>query len=104
MNEFSKNYFELFDLEVGFRLDPDRLTASYRKLQQVVHPDRHVNATGQERRVAMQHTTRVNEAFETLRHPLSRAIYLLSLQGLDIQSDHDTRMDPTFLMEQMEQY
>lgn len=102
MDDFSKNYFELFGLETGFLLDQGRLSESYRELQKVVHPDRFANATDQERRIALQHATRVNEGFQTLRQPLSRAIYLLSLQGIDIHSDQDTSMDPTFLMEQIE--
>lgn len=99
---FSKNYFEIFNLPVSFDLDASQLSELYRELQKEVHPDKFVNAGEQQSRLAMQVTSLVNQAFETLKSPVSRAHYLLKLAGLDIDHDQDTTMDPMFLMEQME--
>ena len=49
------------------------------------HPDRFVNATDAEKRVAMQWATRANEAYQTLKNPQKRARYLCELNGVDLQ-------------------
>jgi molecular chaperone HscB len=50
----------------------------------------------------MQWTTRVNEAYRTLKSPVQRAKYLLELQGVDVAFETNTAMPPDFLMRQME--
>jgi molecular chaperone HscB len=96
-----QNHFELFGLEPGFELDLDNIAARYRDLQRAVHPDKFANASDQERLLSVQQAAQINEAYQTLKSPLSRARYLLELQGIALD-DSDTTMDPMFLMEQME--
>jgi molecular chaperone HscB len=67
-----------------------------------VHPDRFASAGDAERRASMQWTTRVNEAYRTLRSPVQRAKYLLELEGVDVAFETNTAMPPEFLMRQME--
>ncbi|MES9845310.1 MAG: Fe-S protein assembly co-chaperone HscB, partial [Candidatus Sedimenticola sp. 6PFRAG5] len=86
MLDFSKNYFELFGLPAGYIIDAEQLSGRYRELQRVVHPDRYANASDQERRLSMQGATRINEAFDTLKDPIQRARYLLSLNGIDVDA------------------
>ncbi|MDQ7016056.1 MAG: co-chaperone HscB [Gammaproteobacteria bacterium] len=100
--DFSKNYFELFSLSVSFDLDQGMLAARFQELQRLLHPDRFASAGEQERRFSMQGATLVNEAFQTLKDPLTRATYLLSLQGISLDNESDTQMDMAFLMQQME--
>jgi molecular chaperone HscB len=95
-----QNYFELFRLRPVFFLDSKALSQCYRELQQIVHPDRFAAASEQERRLSMQHATHFNTAYQTLKHPLSRARYLLELQGVDI--GESAVMEPEFLLQQME--
>jgi molecular chaperone HscB len=97
-----KNHFELFGLPVSFDVDADDLTLRYRELQRRVHPDKFANASDQERRLSLQMTALVNEAFQTLKDPVRRGRYLLDLRGVDMGEETDTAMDPAFLMEQME--
>lgn len=97
-----KNHFELFGLPVTFDIDADDLALRYRELQRHVHPDKFANSSGQERRLSLQMTALVNEAFQTLKDPVRRGRYLLSLRGIDLGDETDTEMDPAFLMEQME--
>lgn len=100
--DLGKNYFELFGLPVSFDLDPADLAARYRKLQHRFHPDRFASRPDQERRLSLQLAAHINEAFQTLKEPLTRARYLLRLRGVDTDEDTDTVMDPAFLTEQME--
>ncbi len=102
MLDFSKNYFELFELPLGFTVDAKRLAERYRTLQAVTHPDRYVVAADHEKRVSLQASTQVNEAYCTLKDPLARARYLLSLHTGDPGTDSETSKDGAFLMEQME--
>jgi molecular chaperone HscB len=96
-----KNHFELFELPASFEVDQETLALRYRELQRAVHPDRFANATEQEKRLSVQQAAQINEAFQVLKTPLSRARYLLELGGLPLD-DSNTQMDPGFLMEQME--
>ena len=97
-----QNHFELFGLPARFDVDLGALDAAYREVQGRVHPDRFVNATGAEQRVAMQWATRANEAYQTLKNPQKRAQYLCELNGVDLQTESNTAMPMDFLMQQME--
>lgn len=74
----------------------------YRKLQSEVHPDKFVTASPAERLQSMQTATLANEAYQTLKHPTSRARYLLELNGIDTLENTNTSMPADFLMTQME--
>jgi len=102
MLDFSKNYFELFGLAATYSVDAGELADNYRNLQRVVHPDRFASASEQERRLSMQGATLINEAFQTLKDPMMRAKYLLSLHGLEMGDGRNSTQDMEFLMEQME--
>jgi molecular chaperone HscB len=102
MLDFSKNYFELFSLPENYVIDGGDLTERYRDLQRVVHPDRFASGSDQERRLSMQASTLINEAFQTLKDPMLRARYLLSLHGVEIDAGTKSTQDMEFLMEQME--
>lgn len=99
---FQQNHFQLFGLPQSYAIDATQLDQHYRALQAQVHPDKSAHLSEAEQRLAMQHSTQVNEAYQTLRKPLSRARYLLSLQGVDTQEETNTAMPVDFLMEQME--
>jgi molecular chaperone HscB len=100
--DLTSSYYELFQLPVSFEIDLDALSERYRRLQSSVHPDKFANAGDGERRLSMQQSARINDAFQTLKNPLRRARYLLQLNGVDMSVDTDTAMDPQFLMQQME--
>lgn len=98
----SCNFFELFGVPVSYEIDIDLIQQRYRELQKEVHPDRFVNASDKEKRISMQQTSWINEALNTLRQPVDRAIYLLKLKNVDLNLENETTMDAMFLMEQME--
>ena len=98
----SQNYFQLFGLPTSFALDTERLAERYRRLRQTVHPDLFATAGEREKRLALQASTLVNEAYQTLRDPLARARYLLQVRGAGAGDDQETTQDMAFLMEQME--
>jgi len=98
----SKNYFELFDLPVAFAVDAKRLAERYRTLQAANHPDGTVASAEVEQPASIKASTRFNEAYRTLKDPLARAQYLLSLHAGGADRAGDNRKDGSLLMEQME--
>lgn len=99
--DFSRDYFEVFGLAPAFGIDVDALGQAFRDLQAEAHPDRYAHADAVEQRTALQWSTRLNEAYQTLKSPFERARYLLQAQGIDVLDPNNTRMPTDFLMRQM---
>ena len=97
-----QSHFELFGLDPAFGLDKEMLEKAYRDIQSRVHPDRFAHAGDAERRASMQWTTRVNEAFRTLKDPVQRAKHILELHGVDVEFETNTQMPTEFLLQQLE--
>jgi molecular chaperone HscB len=100
--DFAKNYYDFFELPLDYKLDVQALEHAYRELQREVHPDRFVNASDAEKRLAAQWATRANEAYRTLKSPLNRGRYFLKLHQIDTEEERNTAMPLEFLMQQME--
>lgn len=96
------SHFDLFGLAPAYALETEALERSYREIQSRVHPDRFAHAGDAERRASLQWTTRVNEAYRTLRDPVLRAKHLLELHGVDVGFETNTAMPQDFLMQQLE--
>ena len=97
-----QNHFDLFGLSPLFSIEGEALERSYREIQSKVHPDRFAHAGDAERRASLQWTTRVNEAYRTLKDPVQRARHILELHGVDVAFETNTAMPPEFLVQQME--
>lgn len=100
--DFQQDFFQLFELPPCFAIDNAALDQRYRDLQSQVHPDKFSHLSESEQRLSMQWSTRINEGYQTLRSPLARGRYLLSLKGVDTQEESNTAMPLDFLMQQME--
>ncbi|GAA5783809.1 Fe-S protein assembly co-chaperone HscB [Chitiniphilus shinanonensis] len=100
--DFAASHFDLFEQPARFAIDGRALDARYRALQAQYHPDRYASAGDAEKRLALQISTRVNEAYQILKSPLARGRYLLTLAGVDTQEETNTAMPMDFLMGQME--
>jgi molecular chaperone HscB len=97
-----QNHFELFGLAPAFALQSEALERSYRDIQSRVHPDRFAHAGDAERRASLQWTTRVNEAYRTLKDPVQRGKHILELHGVDVAFETNTQMPSEFLLQQLE--
>ncbi|KAB0460259.1 co-chaperone HscB [Vibrio kanaloae] len=96
------NHFELFGLPLQFQLDGSLLSSQFRDLQRQFHPDKFATASERDRLLAVQKAAQINDAYQVLKNPISRAEYLLIQHGEDIRGEQQTMQDPMFLMEQME--
>ena len=96
------NYFELFGLPIQFELDGSLLSSQFRALQKRFHPDNFATAAERDRLHAVQNASQINDAYQTLKHPLKRAEYILTLRNLAMPSEQASFQDNMFLMRQME--
>jgi len=79
--------FDVLGLPRGVDVDRAGLERAYRERSLRLHPDRTGKDDPRERRLSLERTALLNEAYKTLRTPEPRAFYLLKLHGLDLQKD-----------------
>lgn len=97
------DHFRRLGLGRSFAVDTAELDRRYFALQRQLHPDRFMKKTARERAVSQSQAASLNEAYEILRDPLDRAVYLLRLQGIELEpASGQTISDPALLMEAME--
>jgi molecular chaperone HscB len=97
------DHFRRLGLNPDFDVDMDVAEKRYLGFQRAIHPDRFAAKPAKERALAEAQSVSLNEAYETLKDPLSRAAYLLRLKGVDAAiSKDETMRDPELLMEAME--
>ncbi|NBO17934.1 MAG: Fe-S protein assembly co-chaperone HscB [Proteobacteria bacterium] len=94
--------FALLGLSPAFELDEKALESAYFHAQRLHHPDRFVGKPQPERAAAMQRSVDINEAYRTLKDPLSRAQALLAMHNIIVGTDTDTvKPSQPLLMESM---
>lgn len=87
-------HFDMFELPPSFDLDVPQLERRFRELSLQLHPDRFAQADARERRLSLEQTTALNDAYKTLKDPSRRAFYLLKLHGVDLdREDSGTQKD-----------
>lgn len=87
---------------MGWQIDRSVLDSRYRQLQREFHPDRFATKGDIEKRLAVQTTSLINQAYETLKSPLKRAQYMLELENIDADQESHITSDMGFLMKQIE--
>ena len=97
------DFFEILGAPRRYHLDLADVERSFHERSKQLHPDRHAQADSQTRVRNALAATELNQAWRTLKSDISRAEYLLSLEGIVIA---DERGGPTvansFLLEIME--
>jgi molecular chaperone HscB len=82
------DYFSVFGLEPRLDLDLAELEHEFHRLSRKLHPDRFARALENEKQWSLADTALLNDAYRTLKNPLSRTEYLLKLQGAEIGEEH----------------
>lgn len=95
------NFFDVLGLETKMAQDRAEIEKRFREVSQRVHPDRYGQASSVERKLALAHTERVNQAYRALRVPHSRAEHLMDLQRYESPKDRRAQSSE-FLMEMLE--
>ena len=98
----STTYFDALGLPQKMGIDRKDVESAFREISQKVHPDRFGRASPIERRLALEHTTWINDAYRVLREPRTRAEYLMGLEGLKVGDEEERANDPELLMSMLE--
>lgn len=96
------DYFAFFGLPRRLGLDAHALEASYHELSWRLHPDRFAQASEAERRLSLDRSAQLNDAFRTLRDPVRRVEYLLWLTGRRREGENKQQAPPELLEEVFE--
>ena len=95
------NYFELFGIPVAFKVDKAQLAQQYFELQKKYHPDFFSQGTEAEQEEALEMSSQVNRALNTLKDGEETIKYVLQLKGL-LEEEEKYQLPPDFMMEMME--
>lgn len=96
------DYFSLLGLPTHYEIERAALDKAYFDRQRALHPDRQPTE-GSNKLQAAQDAALLNDAYQTLKHPRRRAEYLLSRQGIFVNSAQDNvKPAQDLLLEMME--
>lgn len=96
------DHFARLGLPAALDLELTSLDRAYFALQRQWHPDRFANRPADERARASVEAAALNDAYRTLKDPLSRAVYLAEMKGVALPDDGKTIDDSDLLIEAME--
>src|ERR1700734_4194485 len=96
------DYFAFFALPEKLSLDSVQLDEQFHKLSWKLHPDNFVRAGDFERDLSLNRSSELNDAYRTLREPISRVEYLLLRRGLRKEGTTKQQAPPELLEEVFE--
>jgi molecular chaperone HscB len=75
-------FYEALDLVPRLSIDADELKRRFYEKSRQWHPDRYSHAGAEEQQTALEISAVLNDAFRTLKDPVSRAEYFLEERGI----------------------
>src|SRR6266404_7999816 len=87
------DYFTFFALPRHLDLDAAALEREFYKLSRRLHPDVYARATPREQEWALEQSSRLNDAYRTLRDQIARTEYLLKLEGVQLEEQSKAATD-----------
>ena len=79
------DYFAFFGLPYKLNLDTAQLEREFYALSRKIHPDINARGSDPEQEWSLEKTSQLNDAYRTLKDPISRTEYLLRLQGVQLE-------------------
>jgi molecular chaperone HscB len=86
-------YFEIFSLPQHLTIDTAALEKSFYALSRKLHPDRFASRSAAEQEAALAESSRLNDAYRTLKDPIARTEYLLKLEGVELEEQSRAATD-----------
>jgi molecular chaperone HscB len=87
------NYFTLFSLPQHLHLDLAALEKAFYAQSRKLHPDRFAHLGPSAQDAALAASSQLNDAYRTLRSPIPRTEYLLSLEGIQLEEQSRAATD-----------
>ena len=96
------DYFSFLGLPRRLVIDAGDLERRFRELSRKFHPDYFYNASPTERLASLERSSYLNDAYRTLKNPVSRVEHLLAIEGLpSAKSEDGTAKVPPSLLEEV---
>lgn len=93
------DYFAFLGLPQDLQIDGAALEQRFHQLSWKLHPDNFVKASEYERNLALGRSSELNDAYRTLRDPISRVEYLLLRAGVRKEGTTKQQAPPELLEE-----
>ena len=87
------NYFEFLDLPLKLEIDTATLEKKFYAMSRRLHPDRFASKSAEEQEAALAESSRLNDAYRTLKDPILRTQYLLRLEGVELEEQSKAATD-----------
>src|SRR5664279_5009360 len=87
------DYFQVFGLPRRFTIDTPGLERAFYRLSRKLHPDVYARASEEEQDWSLRNASLLNDAYRTLKDPISRTEYLLRLEGVEIEQEGNQSQD-----------
>jgi molecular chaperone HscB len=95
------NYFQLFEIPEQIIIDQALLQKKYYELSKKFHPDFYTHSSIEEQNEALENSSFLNTAYQTLKNVYKTIEYILKLNNI-LQEDEKQSLSPDFLMDMME--
>jgi len=89
----SADYFQVFGLQRRLNIDTPDLERAFYRLSRKLHPDMYARANQDEQEWSLRNASLLNDAYRTLKDPISRTEYLLRLEGVEIEQESKQSQD-----------
>lgn len=87
------DYFSFFGLLAKLNVDAAQLEREFYKLSRKLHPDLAARHGNREQEWSLEQTSQLNDAYRTLKDPISRTEYLLKLEGVHLEEQSKSATD-----------
>jgi len=79
------DYFTFFGLPFRLNLEPEKLEGEFYALSRHLRPDINAINSDREQQWSLEKSSQLNDAYRTLKDPITRTEYLLRLQGVQLE-------------------
>jgi molecular chaperone HscB len=84
------DFFSFFGLPRRLEMEEAELEREFYALSRKLHPDVYSRASAREQAWSLEKTSQLNDAYRTLKDPISRTEYLLMLEGIQLDEQSKT--------------
>ena len=92
-SDAENSYFAQFELPPHLHIDLSALEKSFYAQSRKLHPDRFASKPQAEQDAALAASSQLNDAYRTLRDPIARTEYLVSLEGVQMEEQSRAATD-----------